>query len=46
VSGKLPRATPAVKGKAPLKSASRDGAEVDGAVVGSLASLLQHKHDH
>jgi predicted amidohydrolase YtcJ len=46
VGGKLPRATPAVKGKAPLKGASRDGAEVDRAVVGSLASLLRHKHEH
>jgi hypothetical protein len=44
--GKLPKATPAVKGKAPLKAASRDGREVDGAVAGSLASLMQHKHSH
>lgn len=44
--GKLPRTTPAVTGKAPPKGASHDGAEVDRAVVGSLASLLQHKHEH
>jgi predicted amidohydrolase YtcJ len=46
VGGKLPRVTPAVKGKAPLKAASNDGSEADRAVVGSLASLLRHKHDH
>src|SRR5512137_1962291 len=44
VSGKQPRATPAVKGKAPLKAASNDGAQVDRAVVASLESLLRHKH--
>jgi hypothetical protein len=46
VGGKLPRVTPAVKGKAPQKAASNDGSEADRAVVGSLASLLRHKHDH
>ena len=46
VGGKLPKTTPAVKGKAPLKAASNDGSEADRAVVGSLASLLRHKHDH
>jgi hypothetical protein len=44
VSGKQPRATPAVKGKAPLKAASNDGAQIDRAVVASLESLLRHKH--
>jgi hypothetical protein len=46
VGGKLPKAVPAVKGKAPLKAASRDGADTDRAVVASLESLLRHKHDH
>jgi hypothetical protein len=46
VGGKQPKATPAVKGKAPLKAASNDGAQVDRAVVASLASLMQHKHSH
>jgi hypothetical protein len=46
VGGKQPKATPAVKGKAPLKAASSDGAQVDRAVVASLASLMQHKHGH
>ena len=45
-SGKLPRAAPAVKGKVPLKAALHDGGDVDRAVVASLASLLQHKHEH
>jgi predicted amidohydrolase YtcJ len=44
VSGKLPKATPAVKGKAPLKAASQDSEEAGRAVVASLASLLEHKH--
>ena len=45
VSDKLPRATSAVKGAVPLEGTSSDGADVDRAVVGSLASLLRHKHD-
>lgn len=44
VSGKLPKVIPAVKGKAPLKAAARDGAELGQAVVASLESLLRHKH--
>jgi predicted amidohydrolase YtcJ len=46
VGGKLPKATPAVKGKAPLKGTSHDGAEMERAVAGSLISLLLHKHEH
>ena len=44
VGGKLPKAVPAVKGKAPLKAVSLDGAELGDAVVASLESLLRHKH--
>jgi predicted amidohydrolase YtcJ len=46
VRGKLQKATPAVKGKAPLEGASRDDADVERAVAGRLASLLRDKHDH
>ncbi|MGE5712238.1 MAG: amidohydrolase [Betaproteobacteria bacterium] len=46
VSRKTPRAAPSVKGKAPLKAASRDDSEIDRAVVARLESLLQHKHEH
>lgn len=47
VSGKRPGTTPSAdKGKAPLKGASLDGAELERAVVGSLASVLSHKNDH
>jgi hypothetical protein len=44
VGGKLPRATSMEKDNAPVQGASRDGADVESAVVASLASLLQHKH--
>jgi hypothetical protein len=46
VGGKLAKVTPAVKGKAPLKAASNDGTGVEQAVVVSLMSLLEHKHEH
>jgi predicted amidohydrolase YtcJ len=46
IGGKLPRATPAVKGKVSMKGALNDGAEVEHAVVASLETLLRHKHEH
>lgn len=46
VAGKPPRTTPAAKGKASAKVASRDGTEVGRAVVATLESLLRHKHEH
>ena len=46
VGGKLPRAMPAVKGKAPLQTSSHDGVDGERAVLASLVALLQHKHTH
>ncbi len=45
VNGKLPKVVPSVKGKA-SNSASNDSEEVRRAVVLSLTSLLEHKHEH
>jgi predicted amidohydrolase YtcJ len=46
VSSKQTKATPAVKGKAPLRAASNDSDEVQRAVIARLASLLEHRHEH